>query len=116
LEFHQGKVVRITVDSYEDSADEIDSDLRKWAAFAYDGLKTKYGKPSKVFVPLSKVNIFSFRSHYNVPFIQWIKKGEEISIAGGSQGFKYNMTIIFENLAGVKALKKASTSQRESGF
>jgi len=98
LQFFEGKIIEFQLDSPRYSAAYIDTRIKSWARFALKGLTKKYGKPTKVIIPVDKINTHSFQSGFAVYLYEWGIGTEKINLAISTYELRYYCNIIFEDL------------------
>jgi hypothetical protein len=115
VEYFNDKVVRVVIQSDKYDANNIDSILRNWSDFAIESLIKKYGKP---LMSPKKINIFSFKQGFYVPVASWrpSRSGEEISVSTDSSEFEFGICILYEDIAGMKAMAADKKKNRKSNL
>ena len=71
IKFYNDKLYEIVISSPISDPDEIQYKLLDWAGFALKGLMKKYGKPTKIYIPLKNINVFAFRTDFYYYLYEW---------------------------------------------
>lgn len=91
-----GKVVRILLGK-EFFPDQIHSGLQEWGRFALSSLVQKYGPPSALNLPLSQVEMDSFKGGRFKPLYEWDKGDQAIALGVGEDRLRFVVAIRFED-------------------
>jgi hypothetical protein len=111
LDYFQGKVFRISLDSWMWSADKIESSVKDWLRFALKGLIEKYGEPDLTFTSIEEVDIFSFKSGFISYLYKWLKGNARIMLGLSESESKFGCSVVFEDAIATEKVKE----QRSQG-
>ena len=111
VQFFNGRVYCIGVMTSEFSADEIDSELKAWLHMAYQAVTNKYGEPDEVLLEINKINIFSFKSGFDVAICKWIRNEQEVSLRISENDSQFIGSIYYLDLNVQKTLDEQTTTE-----
>lgn len=104
--FHDSRVYKISVNSYEYSADKIDSHVKTWLEAAKQGLTEKYGEPHKTFIGVPEIGIANFHTGFTVPVCDWVIDEQRIVLGIQANEAKFSVSIEYLDTKIENTLKK----------
>lgn len=112
IQYFDKKVVQIFLSSSKYSADEIDTFVKDWGQFALKGLIEKYGMPDKNYKSIKDINVFSFKSGFNVPLYKWSRGKERIILSISESDATFGCNVSFEEIEGIRNVEKQKSESK----